>query len=219
MIAKPHSGYTSASKRLEALPEIFSGSDLTLLSGWTSAIASTYLANWRKAGLVRSLGGRADMHLNLVRNRQANLEAALQRVFPLAIKTGADVLREAGWTTQILALPEVAVPASGPLYAVEGFALTRRADAWFGKVANGATRVEGSLARLQPAWALADMISRARDRRVRDAWLLAPDDLDLEQARDDPALPTALAAFRLSEQCLCDAAYALLYDETLSSFK
>ena len=33
--------YTSASKRLETLPEIFTGSDLTMLCGWRSQIAST----------------------------------------------------------------------------------------------------------------------------------------------------------------------------------
>lgn len=205
--------YTSASKRLEGLPEIFTGSDLTMLCGWTSQIASTYLANWRKAGLVKSLGGRADIHMNLVRNRHANPEAALLRVYPLATKAGADILREAGWTTQIPTQPEVAVPASGPLYAVTGFTLTTRPDPWFGKVAGGVQHVQGGLTRLRPAWALMDMVARAQDGRVRNAWLLAPDDIDLDLARDDLTLPRALAAFGMDEQWLTDAGYAQLYDQ------
>lgn len=204
--------YTSASKRLEALPEIFTGSDLTMLCGWSSQIASTYLANWRKAGLVRSLGGRSDVHMNLVRNRHVNLEAALRRVFPLAIKVGADILREAGWTTQIPSLPEVAVPQPGPIYAVAGFALTGRPNKWFAKVAPGVQPVEDGLMRLKPAWALVDMVARALDRRVRHAWLLAPDDLDLGEAREDKALPVALAAFAVDEHDLTDVGYAQLYD-------
>lgn len=204
--------YTSASKRLEALPEIFTGSDLTMLYGWRSQIASTYLANWRKAGLVRSLGGRSDVHMNLVRNRHVNLEVALRRVFPLATKVGVDILREAGWTNQIPSLPEVAVPQPGPIYAVVGFALTGRPHKWFTKVAPGVQHVNDGLTRLKPAWALVDMVARALDKRVRHAWLLAPDDLDLGEAREDEALPAALAAFGVEEHDLTEAGYARLYD-------
>lgn len=205
--------YTSAIKRLEALPEIFTGGDLTMLCGWSSPIASTYLANWRKAGLVKSLGGRSDVHMNLVLNRHVNAEAALRRVFPLATKIGADILREAGWTTQIPSLPEVAVPQPGPIYAVEGFALTGRPNKWFAKVAPGVQHVDDGLMRLTPAWALVDMVARALDRRVRHAWLLAPDDLELGEAREDKALPVALAAFGVDEQYLTDAGYARIYDK------
>ena len=204
--------YTSASKRLEALPEIFTGSDLTMLCGWRSQIASTYLANWRKAGLVRSLGGRSDVHMNLVRNRHVNLEVALRRVFPLATKVGVDVLREAGWTTQIPSLPEVALPQPGPIYAVAEFALTGRPHKWFTKVAHGVQHVNDGLMRLKPAWALVDMVARALDRRVRQAWLLAPDDLDLGEAREDESLSAALAAFAVDEHDLTEAGYARLYD-------
>ena len=208
--------YTSASKRLETLPEIFTGSDLTMLCGWRSQIASTYLANWRRAGLVKSLGGRSDVHMNLVRNRHINPEAALRRVFPQATKVGADALREAGWTTQIPSLPEVAVPQPGPLYAVEGFLLTGRPAGWFAKVAPSRVQVPDGLVRLQPAWALTDMVARALDKRVRHAWLLAPDDLELSEARQDPALPAALAAFAVDEHHLTDTGYAQLYDQLIS---
>jgi hypothetical protein len=205
--------YTSARRRLETLPEIFTGSDLTMLCGWQSQIASTYLANWRRAGLVKSLGGRSDVHMNLVRNRHVNAQAALRRVFPQATLVGADILREAGWTTQIPSRPEVAVPQPGPIYAVVDFILTGRSNKWFSKVASGTTPVDDGLMRLQPAWALADMVARALDKRVRHAWLLAPDDLDLSQARDDPALPAALAALAVDEHSLTDAGYAQIYDD------
>ncbi|MFM9970070.1 MAG: hypothetical protein ACKVQK_16905 [Burkholderiales bacterium] len=205
--------YTSAIKRLETLPEIFTGGDLTTLCRWSSPIASTYLANWRKAGLVKSLGGRSDVFMNVFRNRHVNPEAALRRAFPAATKVGADVLREAGWTTQILSLPEVAVPQPGPIYSVEEFTLTGRPNKWFAKVAPGVQQVEDGLMRLKPAWALVDMVARALDRRVRHAWLLAPDDLDLVKARDDKALSEALAALGVDEQYLTDAGYARIHEQ------
>lgn len=206
--------YTSAIERLRAVPEVFTGSELTVLFGWKSAIASSYLANWRKAGLIRSLGGRSDVHMNLVRNPHANPEVALRRAFPQAILVGVDRLRAAGWTTQIPTLPEVAVSQTSTRYSMTGFALTARPDKWFQTVKPGVDKVAQGLDRLRPAWALADMISRAQDRRVRHAWLLDPDDLDLPSAppsatRSD--LAAALQAFELAPDCLQGTGYASIY--------
>jgi hypothetical protein len=54
------------------------------------------------------------------------------------------------------------------------------------------------------------MVARALDRRVRHAWLLAPDDLDLGAARNDKALLAAQTAFSLDEKWLTDAGYVQL---------
>jgi hypothetical protein len=203
--------YTSALKRLALVPEVFTGGDLTVLFGWKSAICSNYLAHWRKAGLVKSLGGRSDVHMNLLRNRHINPEAALRRAFPQAIKVGVDVLREAGWTTQIAHTTEVAVPSGSSLYDVEGFALTTRTAKWFNSVAPGTHRVAQGIDRLQPAWALADMLARAQDARVRNAWLLDPEDLDLHSVRNDKNIALALQAFGLQANCIEDAGYLHAY--------
>ena len=153
--------------------------------------------------------------MNLVRNRHVNPEAALRRVFPQATKVWADVLRKAGWTTQIPSSPEVAVPQPGPLYAVEGFLLTGRPAKWFAKVAPGILQVHDSVVRLQPARALADMVTSAVDKRVRHACLLAPDDLESSAARQDLTLPAALAASAVDEHHLTDKGYAQLYDQLI----
>lgn len=205
--------YTSAFERLKSLPEIFTGSDVTTIFRWTSQTASTYLANWRRAGLVESLGGRSDVHMNLVRNPSANREAALRRVFPHATKIGADVLREAGWTTQIMSSPEVAVPR-GSSYAVNGFALSPRSEKWFQQVSPGIIDNPVGLRALAPAWALADMIARAKDRRVGDAWLLAPDDIDLEAVAADPQTKAAIKSFGLRKADITADGYEGLYDAT-----
>jgi hypothetical protein len=72
--------YTSAISRLGTLPEVFTGSNVTVLMGWKSGICSSYLAQWRKAGLIKSLGGRSDVHMNLVRNRQVPRAGPAPRV-------------------------------------------------------------------------------------------------------------------------------------------
>ena len=204
--------YTSSVDRLASLPEIFTGGDLTVLFGWKSAIASSYLANWRKAGLVKSLGGRSDVHMNLVVNRQFNRDAALRRAFPNALKLGVEILRAAGWTTQIPTVIDVAVPPSRSLYLLEGFELTQRPEKWFQTVEPGIQRVSVGINQLRPAWALADMLARAQDRRVRNAWLLDPEDLDFDSVRADKDLLRALQAFELPPDCLNGADYEALYD-------
>lgn len=201
-----------ARERLQRLGDVFTGPELAACFGWKSGIASTYLANWRTAGLVKSLGGRSDVHMNLVVNPQVNPEAALRRAFPLSCRLGVDVLREAGWTTQIPSRPEVAVPSDGPIYAVQDFELVQRSQGWFRKVLHGVEFVHGGVDRLRPAWALADMIARAQDRRVQHAWLLDPEDLDLEAVSADRRLPAALLAFEIDPECVTPEGYGALYD-------
>ncbi len=205
--------YTSALSRLQALPEVFTGTDLNMVFGWTSGVSSTYLANWKRTGLVKSLGGRSDVHMNLVVNPKVNPEVALRRAYPLSVKIGVDMLREAGWTTQIPTRPEVAVPQSGPVYAVEDFNLVGRNDAWFDLIRPGVDTSAGGVSQLRPAWALVDMIARALDRRVRNAWLLDPDDIDLEAAASDEEMSLALVAFGQHAECVTRAGYSALYDQ------
>ncbi len=207
--------YTSAQVRLMGLPVIFTGSDLTVRFGWTSVAASQYLSQWRKRQLVQSLGGLSDVHFNLLRCSQPSLDAGLRRAIPRAIKGGVDVLREAGWTTQILRHLEAIVPVDGPLYSLNDIKLQTRTTRRFSMTEPGTIPVsaEEGLSRLHPAWALADMIHRARDGRVNDAWLLDPDDIDLDAARSDKRMGKALEAFKLSPDLISDDGYARLYDD------
>jgi hypothetical protein len=210
--------YTSAIERLRVLPEVFTGSDLTVLFGWKSGIASSYLAHWRRAGLVKSLGGRSDVHMNLVRNPQVNPELALRRAFPAAIKVGLDRLRVAGWTTQIPARPEVAIAPTSSRYSIEGFDLVTRPEKWFQTVKPGTDRASDGIDSLRPAWALADMISRAQDKRVLQAWLPDPEDMELPGltiAAAQKDLQAAQSAFALAPESLTAEGYAAIYDKCL----
>jgi len=207
--------YTSAVQRLRALPEVFTGSDLTVLFGWKSGIASSYLAHWRRAGFVKSLGGRSDVHMNLVRNPQVSPELALRRAFPAGIKVGLDRLRAAAWTTQIPARPEVAIGPTSSRYRIEGFELVTRPEKWFQTVKPGTARASDGLDSLRPAWALADMISRAQDKRVRHTWLPDPEDMEwpgLTTASVQNDLQAAQRAFALAPESLTAEGYAAVYD-------
>lgn len=204
--------YTSAIDRLRSLPPVFTGSDLTVRFAWNSRMASSYLTQWRKAGLVRSLGGHSDVHMNLVTQPQADPERALRMAFPRAVLVGSDILRQAGWTTQIHSMPEAAIPEPGPRFALNDFDLQPRSAAWFDLVAPGTLKTAMGAARLSPAWALADMIARASDRRRTRAWLLAPDDIDLAEARNDSELPAALRAFGLDPNAAQEERYAAVFD-------
>jgi hypothetical protein len=208
-MTQPTQKYTSAIKRLAALPEVFTGGDLAVLFGWKSAICSTYLASWRKAGLVQSLGGRSDVHMNLLRNHQANPELALRRAYPQALKLGVDVLRDVGWTTQIPSAVDVVVESGSTLHQLPGFALSTRTLKWFQSVAPGFEQVAHGINRLHPAWALADMLARSVDARVRNAWLPDPEDLDLSAIHQCKQLVPALQALGLGLQSMAAAGYVL----------
>lgn len=208
--------YTSAFSRLSELPEVFTGRDLALKYTWGQQMVSTYLSNWRKAGLIRSLGGHSDVHLNLVATKHPNVDVAVMRVWPLALRVGADVLREAGWTTQIPSAPELVIPADSRLFRVDGFTVTSRSATWFDKVRNAREQAPNAIPRLLPIWALADMIDRAMDRRLKSTWLLAPDDLDLSEAAQARDAGKALSAFGLSSTVLTCSGYEQLYDDFFS---
>lgn len=203
--------YVSARERLESLPEVFTGGELALISGWSSGIASSYLANWRRAGLIRSVSSRSDVHMNLVRNRDVNPETAVSRAFPLAVKVGVDVLRAAGLTTQIQSFSEIAVPAGINLVAIAGFEMSSRSAHWFNQVET--EEAADGLPRLLPEWAFVDMLHRSLDKRVKGAFLLAPDDIDLDAIATLPRIDAAMTAMGLPIDCLEYSVYEGAYED------
>lgn len=172
---------TSTYDRLKKLPDIFRGGDLTLLFNWSPKQASHYLYLWRSKGFVESLGGHSDIHANLLMERKPDWEKALVMAMPSAVLTGIEVLRRAGWCTQIQARPSVAVNSTFRTYVTERFSLDRRDSRWFKRVKDGIRDTGGALPALAPAWALAEML------RVNKGWEgtgLAPDDIYWDEVSD-----------------------------------
>lgn len=180
----------SAHERLASLPAVFRGADLTVRFQWSSKTASHYLYLWKRRGLVASLGGHSDVFANLVVGREPNWEAALRLAMPSAVLVGVEILRRAGWTTQIPYCPEVAVNSAEPTYQVEHFDVKSRPPGWFKLLGPGMTRPEGQgVALLSPSWALAEMLRS-------DGWGacgLAPDDIYWDEVTESDRVEWAAA--------------------------
>lgn len=169
--------YTSAHERLRSLPELFRGSDLTVRHGFDSKTASQYLYLWKERELVAPLGGHSDVYANLVRNPQPQWERAVLMAMPSAVLVGIEVLRRAGWTTQIPSRPQVAVNARQRHYRVNPYEMDFRGAKWFKQAAQGIVHhANGVLPSLHPAWALADLL---RDQEWGEMGL-HPDDIEWE---------------------------------------
>ena len=190
----------SAIERLRELPPLFRGADLTTRFQWDSKTVSQYLYLWKNRNLVQSLGGHSDVFANVLTSANPNWEKALLMAMPSAVIIGIEVLRRAGWTTQIPTRPCVAVNPKHPVFNTDWFDVQARPLSWFVTVAAGIIQ-EGALPMLAPAWALADMLKQ-------DGWGkcgLWPDDLDLvENAQDQADWQAACLAFELPEARLLD---------------
>lgn len=191
--------YISAVDRLLALPEAFSTATLCTRFSWTSSTASSYLQQWKKRGLVAPLGGHSDAYANLVRQPRPNWELPLLAYFPGAIIMGEEVLRRAGWTTQIPSRPAVAILRKP--FKSHHFSFERRSERWFEAMkARALARSNGAglthAHQLRPAWALAEMLSK--DRCWPDIGFGADDiDWDVVASSDTEDLRAAFGHFKL----------------------
>lgn len=179
---------TPAHKRLREIPEVFTTHTLSAMLGTDSRATSVYLNRWRKEGLISSLGKRAGVHFNLVRNPSAEEELrleAIRLVFPGAVIAGASAVHAAGWTTQIPSALEIMIPPRASTPEIEGVDVATRPVAWFREARKRPQRT-GAVPTVDPAFALADLWHR-------NVW--RPDEDDLEW---DMIPPERLrAAFRL----------------------
>ena len=195
----------SAIARLQSLPPVFRGADLTVRFQWTSKAASQYLYLWQRRGLVRGLGGHSDVYANLLTNPNPNWEKALLAAMPTAVVVGIEALRQAGWTTQVPQRPVVAVNAKQSVFSIDPYEIVQRDAKWFERASAGiiGDRV-GALPVLKPAWALADML-RAQDWGDCGLW---QDDMEWSQMseQDEQDWQTACRVFDLPQSKLQDSA-------------
>lgn len=189
---------TSAIARLQSLPPVFRGADLTIRFQWTSKAASQYLYLWKRRGLVRGLGGHSDVYANLLTTPNPNWEKALLAAMPSAVVIGIESLRQAGWTTQVPHRPVVAINAKQSVFNIDPYEIMERDAKWFKAASAGIVgdRAKG-LPVLKPAWALADMLRN-------QAWGecgLWPDDIDWSviTEQDEQDWQTACHTFGLPQ--------------------
>lgn len=162
-------------ERLNSLPCVFHVADLTIRLGWAPQTALRQLFLWKKLGQVKGLGGQSWIFANLAADQYPDWELGLRMIMPTAVVIGIEVLRRAGWTTQIPYVATVAVSSAQRIHQVERFNVCAQSPQWFELINPGIRREDEdvALAHLAPAWALADLIKR-------EGWCdggLGPDDI------------------------------------------
>ena len=189
-------GSCSVHDGLRLLPSFFHVADLTIRFRWTAKAASRYLYHWKIQGYVVALGGQSGIYANLVVDKDPQWESALRMIMPTAVVIGIEILRRAGWTTQIPYVPTVAVNAAKRVCKVEHFNVEALPPEWYDLMACGIRENEaGALPYLTPAWALADLIRR-------EGWCdcgVGPDDIYwyMVTERDRQEWVTACSALHL----------------------
>lgn len=169
----------SAIERLQSLPALFRGADLTIRFQWTSKTASQYLYLWKQRGLVEALGGHSDVFANKLVDRQPNWDKALLMAMPSAVIIGIEALRQAGWTTQVPNSPSVAVNTQGSVFKIDRYETIPKNKDWFATVQTG-INAETVVPMLSPAWALADLLHDS-DWGDYGLW---PDDIEWSEVTD-----------------------------------
>jgi len=122
-------------------------------------------------------------------------------VMPSAVISGLEVLRRAGWITQIPYLITVTVNAAQRVCHVDRFEVSVQGPEWFDVMAAGMQSGEGvALPSLAPAWALADLVHR-------EGWCdcgVGPDDIywDLVTVSDQRDWADACEALGLGKMLM-----------------
>lgn len=164
----------SGNDGLRLLPRFFHVADLTIRFRWTAKVAARRLYHWKMLGQVAAFGGQSGLYANLVADSDPQWECALRMIMPTAVVIGIEILRRAGWTTQIPYVPTVAVNEAQHFGKVDYFNVEAVSPAWYNRMARGIRPSEaGALPYLAPAWALADLLNR-------EGWCdcgLGPDDI------------------------------------------
>ena len=179
----------SAREWLLSLPEVFSVRELALVMGCPRTEASQYLWRWRDKAMVRGLGGKSGVFINLVRDPSAatdgaRWERALLKAMPSSIIAGYEVLAGSGLTTQVTHQRFVIVSNTDSAFEIDGAEVHRRPVPWMNRlVREGAVIADApgeAVPRLRPGAALADL---ARYGSTPDV-----DDIDLEAIEEDELL-------------------------------
>lgn len=181
---------------LRDLGDVVETRDIEIATGHDRKTATETLSRWAKAGYVKPFA--SGVFFNLVRNPSSPqthvFEAATRTVRRPMLLIGASALAAAGWTTQMPAGYELAIPTDRNIRGwkrMEGISAEARPVGWFASVVPHA--IGGGLRdfdRLPPALALVDAIASAerfselgreeRKARLRNAtvtWHPDPDDI------------------------------------------
>lgn len=180
----------SAHKRLHALPDVFTTKTLAAHLGGDERMASVYLYRWRKEGFIKTIGLRAGLHFNLVKNPFSERDMKMDAIaflFPGAVIGGVSAVHAAGWTTQIPRRTEIIAPLRRSFPEIEDCVLSSRSRQWF-KLARDNIALPGVVPTVKPCFALADLW-------VSGEWRPDPEDIEWDLV-DPQSLKQAFSLFQ-----------------------
>ncbi|WP_454909731.1 hypothetical protein [Variovorax gossypii] len=187
---------TAAIDRLRLLPDVFNATAALLVTGIPKEQFNQYMWRWQKAGLVRTIGARSDVWINLLSVRDPSHEIwmkAVRMALPDAIVAGHGVLQRHGLSTQMANRIDMIRPVESAKIEIDGVVLHERPKMWIKTLRRmGAVDEEGALPELDPGAALVDVLrfdaaSVHEDDIDWDALSLLPDSLELFDALADYA--------------------------------
>ncbi|WP_454914425.1 hypothetical protein [Variovorax gossypii] len=175
---------TAAIDRLRVLPDIFNATAALLVTNIPKEQFNQYMWRWQKAGLVRTIGARSDIWINLLRVPEPSNEIWLKAVrmaLPDAIVAGHGVLQRHGLSTQMANRIDMIRPVESARAEIDGVVLHERPKMWIKTLRRmRAVNEEGGLPELDPGAALVDLLRF-------DPTSIDEDDIDWHALSDLPA--------------------------------
>lgn len=178
----------SAAQILMKLPGIFNASAALLSGDIKKEQLNQVMWRWKTAGLVKPIGDRADVWLNLVVDKELSRERwerAVKLALPSVIVAGHGVLMRSGVTTQLANGDYLINPARKPSSKIDDAVVHQRSPLWMKKLlrTEGAVDTSGILQQLDPGAALADLL------------LFDPDSIDVDDIEWDEVSPQSREIF------------------------
>jgi len=152
-----------AARILMRLPGIFNATAALQTGEIKEDQFNQVMWRWKTAGLVKPIGERADVWLNLVVDKEetrARWERAVLLALPQVIVAGHGVLMRGGLTTQLASGDYLIRPARSASAKIDQAAVHERSAVWIKRLwkMEGAIDVAGILPQLDPGAALADLL-------------------------------------------------------------
>lgn len=162
---------------LKELPSVFSYTEFHKFFNEKSKEYQQLLMNrMKKKGLIEPVGQRTGLYFNKFRFPDGKDEIkALYYIYPEAVLTGAYVLLENSWTTQIPKTKDVIVLKDKSYPKIFGYDILPRNKSWYKKMLNFISKDENGVHSFKPEAVLIDLL------KYRDSWIPDPDDLDLNK--------------------------------------
>lgn len=165
-------------ERLRQLPEVFSTTEAATLF---PDIDARMIRRWKERGLIRPAGPWSKLYYNCVQLADWHVALAIvvRRVFPSAVLIGPNVLRRAGWTTQIARDLHIAVVTARTYARLDNVQVHPRPRTWYEQNSPFATSMEG-LPSVTAEQALWDCLEHRNE-----LWCPDPDDLDRTECGEE----------------------------------